>query len=523
MNVLTSTFWPAMSGQDASVTWPAQMQAGVKIFESYYYSRHSGRKLSWQPNLGTVDVRVQFKTRKHELNVSTFAMIVLCLFEDRSMTEPLSFADIKASTKIADGELKRTLQSLACTKQKILLKEPKGKDISEGDRFVFNENFTSPLARIKIAQIAARVETQAERKETNEKVLEERQHLTDVRTLRCGRVRSVLLIFSSQLQASIVRIMKDRKECTHNELVNEAIRQISVRFQPSPADIKKRIEVLMDRVSPHRPRSYDRADHDRSPGIPRALRDQQGTHQILCVIERQTAALQFEGIILQVIGVRLPSVFYFCVLPNVMCLSEGRADGLYRGYHTVFGGFESLHRASLVEHVVNRLCDPLIKRFPIAFKEIVLGLHLRRRRSSLTRQQWLAESDSNRVLPRRIVFHQALTEVFISLAQRTTAADTHAGFDLELLDQTRLLVDDLLLLLPLLLLFLLFILRFLLLARNAILRLAHGAAEEDAQVVPRTWLVFDKKAAFVVTLPRIVSRTSVDVEHALIETLKPML
>lgn len=41
--------------------------------------------------------------------------------------------------------------------------------------------------------------------------------------------------------------MKDRKTMTHNELVNEVVRQLAGRFQPAPALIKKRIESLIDR------------------------------------------------------------------------------------------------------------------------------------------------------------------------------------------------------------------------------------------------------------------------------------
>lgn len=34
---------------------------------------------------------------------------------------------------------------------------------------------------------------------------------------------------------------------THNDLINEATRQVASRFQPQPLDIKKRIENLIER------------------------------------------------------------------------------------------------------------------------------------------------------------------------------------------------------------------------------------------------------------------------------------
>ena len=50
----------------------------------------------------------------------------------------------------------------------------------------------------------------------------------------------------SSIQACIVRIMKDRKHMSHNDLVNEVTRQLASRFQPNPLMIKKRIEGLIE-------------------------------------------------------------------------------------------------------------------------------------------------------------------------------------------------------------------------------------------------------------------------------------
>jgi cullin 3 len=49
------------------------------------------------------------------------------------------------------------------------------------------------------------------------------------------------------LEAAIVRIMKSRKVMKHNDLIAEVSHQLSVRFTPEPANIKKRIESLIER------------------------------------------------------------------------------------------------------------------------------------------------------------------------------------------------------------------------------------------------------------------------------------
>lgn len=54
---------------------------------------------------------------------------------------------------VEDSELRRTLQSLACGKARVLTKLPKSKDVEDGDKFSCNDDFKHKLFRIKINQI----------------------------------------------------------------------------------------------------------------------------------------------------------------------------------------------------------------------------------------------------------------------------------------------------------------------------------------------------------------------------------
>lgn len=224
VNVLTSTNWP-ISAQAPSCTMPESLMEARRRYEEFYQSKHNGRVLTWHANLGNADVRVAFRARTHEINLSTFALVVLLLFDEDGV-ETLSYGEIARATNIPELDLQRTLQSLACAKFRVLVKTPKGREVGKDDTFSFNAAFTCPLARFKIQQIAARVETAKERKATNEKVEEERSFL---------------------VEACIVRIMKNRKQLSHNELVQETISQLTSRFQPNLVMIKKRIESLIER------------------------------------------------------------------------------------------------------------------------------------------------------------------------------------------------------------------------------------------------------------------------------------
>ena len=59
------------------------------------------------------DLKATFGSKRHELNVSTYQMVVLLLFNS---ADRLSYHEIAAATAIPPADLKRSLQSLACVK-----------------------------------------------------------------------------------------------------------------------------------------------------------------------------------------------------------------------------------------------------------------------------------------------------------------------------------------------------------------------------------------------------------------------
>lgn len=148
VNILTMGYWPTYLPMD--VTLPAKMVKFQDIFKEFYLGKHNGRKLQWQPTLGHCVLKATFKAGQKELVVSLFQTLVILLFNE---SDEHNFEYIKAATNIEDGELRRTLQSLACGKARVLNKIPKGREIEDNDKFKFNNDFVNKLFRIKINQI----------------------------------------------------------------------------------------------------------------------------------------------------------------------------------------------------------------------------------------------------------------------------------------------------------------------------------------------------------------------------------
>nr|CAB3234718.1 cullin-3 [Phallusia mammillata] len=248
VQVLTTGCWPTQASTP-TCNLPPTARHAFDVFRRFYLGKHSGRQLTLQHHRGLADLNATFYSvpkqtsntdgepsesgssskqipRKHILQVSTFQMVVLMLFNNR---ERWLFEDIQQETEIPVKELTRALQSLACGKsaQRVLQKEPKGKEVEKGDHFTINDGFSSKLHRVKIQSVAQKQgESEPERKETRTKVQEDRRH---------------------EIEAAIVRIMKSRKEMQHNLLIAEVTSQLKHRFLPSPVIIKRRIESLIER------------------------------------------------------------------------------------------------------------------------------------------------------------------------------------------------------------------------------------------------------------------------------------
>ncbi|KAF4998468.1 hypothetical protein FGRMN_3157 [Fusarium graminum] len=259
INVLTTNYWPPEvmgrstqigEGSRVTCTYPPDLRRLQASFEQYYLTNRNGRKLTWIGTTGSSDVKCTFpavpgkpgplsRERKYEINVPTFAMVVLLLFNDLNDGQSMTFEEIQAKTNISTPDLMRTLTAIAVApKSRVLIKDPANKSVKSGDKFSFNASFLSKTIRIKapIINAVSKVEDTSERKSTEDKNNQTRAHIVD---------------------AAIVRIMKSRKELSHSQLTSEVLTQLSSRFKPEVSLIKKRIEDLIAREYLERPDEDD--------------------------------------------------------------------------------------------------------------------------------------------------------------------------------------------------------------------------------------------------------------------------
>lgn len=226
VQVLTNSHWPVFKNN--SVKLPEEMQFCIERFKEFYSFYYPRKKLYWMVSLGTVELTKIFDSGKYDFVCSPTQGLTLMLFNESPI---ISFKEIKNLMSFDDDFCKKVLNVFINPKHKILEKFPDDKKkANEEDNYRVNPSFASQVKRIKLP-----VPSQDENFE-KEKVAEDRNHAID---------------------ATIVRIMKLRKQIGHNNLISEVINVLQV-FRPQIRDIKQRIENLISREFLER----DKADHN---------------------------------------------------------------------------------------------------------------------------------------------------------------------------------------------------------------------------------------------------------------------
>lgn len=222
-SILGTGFWP-LTPPTTTFSPPAEVQADCDKFIRFYKNKHEGRKLTWLWQLCKGELKTSYcKNSKtpYTFQVSAYQMAILMLFNDK---DKYTYEEIVSATQLNSEALDPSLSIIL--KAKVLLASPAdGDKVGAGKTFSLNYDFRNKKIRINL-NVGVKSEQRQEEAETNKTIEEDRKLL---------------------LQSAIVRIMKARKRMKHAQLVSETITQIKGRFLPKVADIKKCIEILLDK------------------------------------------------------------------------------------------------------------------------------------------------------------------------------------------------------------------------------------------------------------------------------------
>ena len=258
MKICNVADWPksmtkdyqSFADESNGLIWPRQLRPTIKAFEEFWFSakKNHSKSLYWSPKFGSMDLRITYPSRTYEINMPTYAGIIMLLFSPQSTDADgaevlafehkaeLTFVEIKELTRIPDSDLRRHLQSIAVAPRlRLLIKLPMSKEVNDTDVFVLNDKFKSPSAKVKVLTVSATSSTAKTRSKTEAEVEDEEINLA----IQEGR--------KIETNAAIVRIMKSRRELKHNVLIEELVKQLLNRFLPPILLIKQRIEELIEK------------------------------------------------------------------------------------------------------------------------------------------------------------------------------------------------------------------------------------------------------------------------------------
>jgi len=219
--VLVKGIWP-LKDSPTDFTLPARLRACKDLFEKFYQNKHSSRNLRWIHHYSKGEVKLTYTERNHILQCSVYQMGVLSQFNQGRVFAKEKIRDGTSLNDLTIDKILRTLVSF-----RVLNARPKLEKgpISDSTQFCLNPKFSADTVRFNV-----NVKSGKEKTAANQDAL---------KAIRESRLR--------EIQACIVRIMKAKKRFQHRLLVLEVIDHLRSRFVATVPDIKRCIDILIEK------------------------------------------------------------------------------------------------------------------------------------------------------------------------------------------------------------------------------------------------------------------------------------
>ncbi|RKP38385.1 Cullin family-domain-containing protein [Dimargaris cristalligena] len=217
--VLTARQLSSTAAAGRDFKFPGELLDSFNRFVEFYHSKHSGRKLTWLWQFAKADVKLNYLDKKYEVHMTLHQLALLLQFE---RIDRLSIPELAALTELSPLETLYHTQPLV----DMGLLTVDASSSSTPSVSAVSDDTTVPPTNERSALTKGRGDS-LESSEATRRVVEEDRRL--------------------YLQALIVRIMKTRRQLSHNQLVAEVIQMGQQRFRPDVPLVKKCVEQLINK------------------------------------------------------------------------------------------------------------------------------------------------------------------------------------------------------------------------------------------------------------------------------------
>ncbi|KAG8233605.1 hypothetical protein J437_LFUL001016 [Ladona fulva] len=198
--VLQAGAWPLGQSSLTSFAVPQELEKSLQMFENFYHTRFSGRKLTWLHHLCQGELKLTYLSKPYIVTMQTFQMAILLLFEK---TNALTHKELQTTLQLNSEQFSKHLASLLDCK--ILLCE--SENIGPDSVLQLNLNYTNKRTKFRITAALQRESPQ-------------------------------------EAEATLSSVDEDRKLYLQAAIV---LSQSRATFAPSISMIKKCIEALIDK------------------------------------------------------------------------------------------------------------------------------------------------------------------------------------------------------------------------------------------------------------------------------------
>ncbi|KAG7661561.1 CDC53 [[Candida] subhashii] len=221
--ILAQSMWPFKHLDDYNLNVPPELQGPFEKVVETYGSKHSGRQLKWLWNHGRAELKANLSRKGKPPFLFTVSQVQLMILMAFNKKNNYTFAELHGIVGTARQIFEAHL--LPFTKYKLIDQSPAG-PVTDSTTFTMVEEYKSKKLRVNFISAIKTSEPKQEEDEASKEIEESRKNY---------------------LSACIVRIMKSRKQCKHNDLINEVLPQTLSRFTAKIIDVKRVIDHLIDK------------------------------------------------------------------------------------------------------------------------------------------------------------------------------------------------------------------------------------------------------------------------------------